>query len=700
MRGSLIRRFGFVVLISALLSPLPARSQSALPTHRPAATHRVLSPSIVGATLRAAGTLVRREAGSTVERVPVPQALLTKPSTPRSVFRVTIAGSFPPRALRYEVLSNGRPVGVGIPTPAGRSVRAITTDASVLTGRLSARYEGGRISATAPTRVVRQGLGGTGSIPNPAVWGPDDVTKTTYNLGDRAFQPSDLQGKVELSADVHYPTGLPDGPYPLVLFMHGNHSSCYRGNRADYRWPCKPGWKPLPNDAGYDYIAEKLASYGYIVASVSANGVNVLGNQVFDTGMRQRGEVLEKHMDLWNAWNTTGGDPFGTMFVGKVDMNNVGTMGHSRGGEGVVWNTIVNQERPNPYGIDAVLALAPVDFTRQTITGIPFSVMLPYCDGDVYDLQGVHFFDDSRYLVPGDPAAKSTVTVFGANHNFFNTVWSPSGGYPGAFDDAYSCADPLTAAKERHVGAAYVVGFFRRYLGGETAIDPMWTGAAAPAGVAPTAVSYLAPDAPDQRLDVDRLDDPSGLSVGDTGGAVTPTSMGLLGWCDDRYQTPCVGGNYSFSDVHLSYSFFFSDIDQPGLQQGLLGWSDHDATLRFDLPLGDADVSGFDAFQFRAATNPAYFANDRGGYQDLRVVLIDGTGGEASLLASDVGNGPLVYPLGRRGSGHFILNDIRFPLDRFAGVDLTDIRAVELRFTRTLSGVIDIADVNFTAGAN
>ena len=50
----------------------------------------------------------------------------------------------------------------------------------------------------------------------------------------------------------------------------------------------------MPNYIGYDYIAERLASYGYIVVSVSGNGVNVLGNQVSDTGMRQRGELLER----------------------------------------------------------------------------------------------------------------------------------------------------------------------------------------------------------------------------------------------------------------------------------------------------------------------------------------------------------------------------------------------------------------------
>ncbi len=311
--------------------------------------------------------------------------------------------------------------------------------------------------------------------------------------------------------------------------------------------------------------------------SVSANGVNVLGNSVPDTGMRQRGEVLEKHIDLWKTWSTTGGAPFGTTFVGKVDLTRIGTMGHSRGGEGVIWNNIVDQERPSPYGIDAVLALAPVDFTRQTINDVPFAVVLPYCDGDVSDLEGVHFFDDSRYAVPGDPTPKDTVTVFGANHNFFNTVWSPSGGYPGAFDDGsyVRCSGKLTAPQERRVGVAYIVGFFRRYLTDARSLDPMWTGAATPTSIAParTLVSYLAPDTPARRIDLDRFNDANGLAVDGLGGAVSATGLSSYGWCGDTWQIPCIPGNLAYYDVHL-----------PGFGQGVLGWSDHGAVVRFQIP--------------------------------------------------------------------------------------------------------------------
>ena len=150
------------------------------------------------------------------------------------------------------------------------------------------------------------------------------------------------------------------------------------------------------------------------------------GKYVGDTGMRQRGELLEKHLDLWQTWNTTGAAPFGTKFVGKVDFSRIGVMGHSRGGEGAIWQVIVDRARTTPYGLDAVLPLAPVDFTRQTVNDIPIAVMLPYCDGDVSDPGGGPTSSTTAVPRPGTTTPKATVVVIGADHNFFNTVWSPS----------------------------------------------------------------------------------------------------------------------------------------------------------------------------------------------------------------------------------------------------------------------------------
>jgi hypothetical protein len=70
------------------------------------------------------------------------------------------------------------------------------------------------------------------------------------------------------------------------------------------------------------------------------------------------------------------------------------------------------------------------------------------------------------------------------------------------------------------------------------------------------------------------------------------------------------------------------------------------------------------------------------------------------VAAADIGNDALRYPIrdGRRGGGHIVMNQIRFPLTEFTGVDLTDVVAVELAFSRTDRGVINVSDVAFMAG--
>lgn len=645
-----------------------------------------VAPEVARAVLRRPGAVVRSGGGFTVEEVHVPPALRA-PGTPTRVYRVRFAGRYAPRALQYVLTLDGVPLATAVPSPNQRSVVALTDDGAVASGAIALTY-GGRPASESPTSAIEApSQRRPRPLPSP---GPYDVARREYDFGDRAFQPTELGAKVEVRADVHFPKGLPDGPYPIVLFMHGNHSSCYRGARAGYRWPCREGWKPLPNHEGYDYAASRLASYGYVVVSVSANGVNVFGNRLEDSGMRQRGELLEEHLDLWQAWSTTGGEPFDDRFVGQVDMTTIGTMGHSRGGEGVVWHVIVDRERADPFGIDAILPIAPVDFTRETVNRATLAVVLPYCDGDVFDLQGVHLFDDARYRVAGDPEPKHTLTLYGANHNYFNTVWTPSSGYPGSFDDTFGrCEGKLTPAQQRRVGAAYIVSYFRRYLGGETGLDPEWTGASTPAGVDPTRalMAYMAPDQPERRLDVDRFTVERSIARTETGDAVVASSLSLLAWCANTFEIPCVPGDLSFTDAHL-----------PGLSRGVFGWSGRDGVARFDLGAG-VDVRAFDALQFRATVNPGYRANAGVPYQDLSVSLVDGNGDEVSVAAADVGNEALRFPSGlRRFSGHVILQQLRFPLAGFDALDLADVRAIEIRFDRTNKGVIDVADLAFSAG--
>lgn len=639
--------------------------------------------------------ILRTGPGYVVERMDGPGAAPAARSASAAAkprYRVVFEGRYPPTALRYELRVNGRRIAFARPSANGRHAIARTRDGNVLTERVTLTYGGGPVPTAAknpaPAAFPKGYAEGRTTFPN-------GVVRQTYNLGDEAFQPSGITRKVEVAGDVHYPKNFDGAPLPVVVFMHGNHVTCYQERsrfnspRVRFQWPCKEGFKPIPSYAGYGYLARDLAARGFVVISVSVNGINVHGYQADDTGMRQRGELLDHHLELWKQWSTSAdvpGNPYGGRFVGRLDFSRIGTMGHSRGGEGVVWHRIVDAEREEPFGVKAILSLAPVDFTRETVNGSEFAVVLPTCDGDVDDLQGMHMYDDARYNVPGDPTAKFALAVFGANHNAFNRVWMPGDGFGGYDDTKAGCPAPIDGNRQRRLARDYIGGFFRATLGGEGDQRRHWTGASRPRGVLNGQVntSYTAPDSPSRRLDIGRFTSVDELTLNNQGGAVTPIGLQRFEWCSGFNPNPCVPG-LTRRDVH-----------HPGLPQAVVGWTGGAGRLVFELPSGSRDISAFRALQLRTMPNPAYAANAKQPVQEFEILLSDTTGARAKVRSSNVDDSALRQIRSVRGAKDpLMLGQIRFPLSLFAGVDTTSIQRVELRFKRTSSGVLNLADLAF-----
>jgi hypothetical protein len=432
--------------------------------------------------------------------------------------------------------------------------------------------------------------------------------------------------------------------------------------------------------------------------------------------MQARAELIQKHLDLWNDWNSpAGAPPFDTLFSGKVDLQNVGTMGHSRGGEGVATHYLYNQSLGSPYGIVAVLPLAPVDFTRRQVTNVPLEVILPYCDGDVSDLAGVHFVDDVRYTL-ADPTPKHTTLVMGANHNFFNTIWTPGGWPAGTSDDFLASSfdwrmDPwcgsvpgnhrLTPEQQQGTGKAYINGFFRRYIGGEVVFAPLWKGDdPAPPSAMTTEIhqSYLPPDSPNTRLDVNRLLSEGDLSVNFQGGAVTEDGLDPYDLCGGESPQPlhCLPVDPFAGTTRQPHTTPSALSSRRGLSQNRFGWSDPSAFLENDLP--GVDVSSLNVLQFRAAVN--YLRVERNaGEQDFTVTLTDGSGNSASTTVGQ-NSASLYFPPGGGGGitrpiPKIFLNTVRLRLSSFPCVDLTNIQSIRFDFNLRQTGALLVSDIQF-----
>jgi len=233
------------------------------------------------------------------------------------------------------------------------------------------------------------GLGGSARARN-AYWG---------------FTPREMP----LNARVWYPDG--EGPFPLVLVVHGNH------DMRDF------------SDPGYDYLGELLASRGYIVASVDENFINGTNNE-----NDARGWFLLEHVQLFERFDAEAGNPF----EGKVDMDNIVLIGHSRGGEAVANAAAFNELTHYPddaslefdfgFSIKGVVSIAPVDGQylptgrKVVMRDVSYLTFHGSHDGDVTSFHGLRIYDRLQFT-DGDFHLKAAVYVYRANHGQWNSIW-------------------------------------------------------------------------------------------------------------------------------------------------------------------------------------------------------------------------------------------------------------------------------------
>ncbi len=547
--------------------------------------------------------------------------------------------------------------------------------------------------------------GPLGFIREPYEFGPTPVATSGSGLDNRADYYADLNGSV------HYPrTGA--GPFPLVLFMHGRHATCVvdgverigTSNCYDLQHLLpRPvvnlvrafNTDPIDSYRGYDYVAENLASHGYVVASVNANDVNDRDSGP-DYGTVARAQILLRTIDrfvlLGSSTPTLPPEIAGALsaapvplarLLGRVDETRIGLMGHSRGGEGVTRAIALNEAgfdgkvRP----ISAVFALAPTDFNRPKGTNVEWATLLPICDGDVSDLWGARIFDDSRYAPETEPGSKTIFLAMGANHNWYNAVWWFDDAAWGHGSDPYckpGAPTRLSVSNQMRHGLAVMGAFFRYHLGGETQFGPFLRGQAdPPAGACPAGqpscptllhVSYH-PPAADRRV-IESTTDASAITANDLGGATAMTGFARRTVCT---PTACPGreiGRGPFIDV---------------------AWNAL-ATYSTAIPASSGDVRAFDALTVRAGVGTDSFTPVNAAL-DFRIVLRDSAGRSASVAASSVADG-LYYPPG--SAKKIVLNEARVPLAAFAGLDLANVRGVDLVFgDRSASGSMLLTDLMF-----
>ena len=266
--------------------------------------------------------------------------------------------------------------------------------------------------------------------------------------------------KFPRNARVWYPEG--DGPFPLVLIVHGNHSM------EDY------------SDPGYKWLGELLASRGFILASVDENFLN--------GGLRgendARAWMLLKHLQSWRAFNDTAGKPL----YHKIDMTRIALMGHSRGGEAVGIAGAFNRLPYYPddatikfdfgFDIKALVAIAPVDGQYKPadqstpLSDYNYLVIHGAHDGDVSTFSGLSQYNRIKYT-RADGGFKAAIWMYRANHGQWNTVWNNKDN--GSFSvRSLQLKALIDGEEQRRFGRVVIGAFLETTLHGANGYRPLF----------------------------------------------------------------------------------------------------------------------------------------------------------------------------------------------------------------------------------
>lgn len=520
---------------------------------------------------------------------------------------------------------------------------------------------------------------------DPYELGTFQIGRTSYSQDD-FFLSLGFATDVDLRAVVRYPatvagdnTPVAAGRHPLFVIEHGNHLTCEVNRNGDdpydvlgtipwsdflallYSYDDCPDRKP--NHEGYMRLLDILASHGIIAVSIDAYDLtSCTDDGCVPQWIFERGTLILKHLEQWAHFDDPSEFPtypdfftgaFAGAFNNHVDMTKISVSGHSRGGEASVAAYMINDTLPTPFNIGSVSSIAPVDGLSYVLPDVPYFVILPAADGDVQSLSGVRIYDRAGSgTTPVDATTKSSIHVYGANHNFFNTIWAVDG------DDSWAGRDDYIAASDQQrLGEAYLAAFSRIHLLGESVYEDMLRGQL----VFPSTAGFKIYPTRHEKLHA-KLDDGS-----------------LNGTAADGATASSVSGPSAHSTQAIE-----------------LGWSSSAAKFTYTVPVGDRDVRAYEVFSFRAsqtdsALNPAV------GVQTFWVEL---TGGGHSQAIYTGRFDPIPKPYNRNGSTHNIMTTVRIPLHSFimnnTDVDLTDIDTVRFLFLSPSQGQIYVDDIEFS----
>lgn len=475
------------------------------------------------------------------------------------------------------------------------------------------------------------------------------IVSRQLRMKAHVFFPADMPGVTD---PVQISSNQPN--YPLIVIIHGNGH--------DY--------------TSYDFLLEHFAKNGFIAVSIDVRYFNG-SSDVHGMSGQGRAEALFPHLNIIN-----------TKFGSKVQ-NNIGIMGHSRGGDAVVKAARINQQQKLGNNINAVIALAPTDQYGTEILGgawsKPFFVLYGSRDGDIDG--GIW---TSGYTVPqtgfahydrANGSKKSMCFVYRATHNGFITS-----NYEADYGDI---PDLLLPDTQKAFTKAYMNAFYRWHLKNESQWEGMFAGEWTPGSVSATgAKSYI------------QYNDPTTKIVDEFEGAINWQASTIGGTVDHNGTLPVDPSEGKMSAAVIAGLDPKSPHDTQGLK---VKWNDTVDKLIFSIPPAHKNISGYSVLSFRVTQKIDSADNPLNQSQNFRVALRDGSNNERAVRVSAFSEIPFPDYRSNHDLSKSAMNTVRIPLKSYqivcAGlspVNLDDITTLTFLFSEKMTGEIEIDDIEFS----
>ncbi|MDT0596250.1 chlorophyllase/cutinase-like alpha/beta fold protein [Glaciecola petra] len=360
--------------------------------------------------------------------------------------------------------------------------------------------------------------------------------------------------ELPLNAYVWMPEG--EGPFPLVLMVHGNHFM------QDF------------SDDGYAYLGELLASKGIIFASVDQNFINGSWSDIGGGLSKEndaRGWLLLEHLRVWHEWNA---DSNSELF-GKVDTNNLGLIGHSRGGEAVAHAALLNKMPlfyddasyvlDYNFNIKALLAIAPVDGqykpgkTYTALEDINYFTMHGSQDGDVTSFAGSQQYERVLFS-PDSNFFKASLYVQNANHGQFNSTWGENDTMSPT--KLLNNQDLLSVSEQTTISQVYTSAFFSATLLGQKQYVPLFIDARKGKDWLPDTI-YVSQFESSQFYELASFDEDFNVLTSATGGTIEGKNLSV--WREQAVQMSW--REKGTRAVYLGWHKEKNDVEQQGTQE-------------------------------------------------------------------------------------------------------------------------------------